>query len=170
MNFEEVVKLAILQRPKFEEAIGYQTQGDTNLFPPQLSFIYSIVAGTEQMIDDQSLLDIVPGLRIIDKEELQKEIRRFSLFYTDLTDHIPFLADDSSCYISLNTNDGCVYRVAAEYGTSKVSNSMEDYWNTILRCYKEGAFFLDSDGYLDADFEKEGEIGKAINSACEYWD
>lgn len=169
MNFEEVVKFAILQRPKFKEAIEFSSQGDGDSFPLQFSFMYSSVAGTRQSIEDQSLMDIVPGLRLIHRDEIKEEIARFKLFYSELENHIPFLADDSSCYVSLNTDDGGVYRVAKEYGTSKVANSIEEYWNTIFTCYNEGAFYLDSEGYLDFDFEKEGEIGKRINPECEYW-
>ena len=175
MSFEQVVKAAISQRPKMEEAIGYYTKvsacsatTDASV-PSVLSNMYRIVTGTPASIDDQSVMDIIPGLRFIHYAELKNEIRLFSDMYTNLVSHVPFLADYSSCYVTVDTSDGAVYRVAPEYGTSKVAQSLDSFWETVLACYQNKAFFLDDEGYLDFDFEAEGQVGLRLNPNCAYW-
>lgn len=175
MLFEQVVKKAISQRPNMEEAIGYYAKVSEHLvttdtfLPPVLSNMYRIVTGTLASIEDQSVMDIIPGLRLIHHAELQNETKKFTDMYTDLMFHVPFLADYSSCYVTVNTYDGAIYRVAPEYGTSKVALSLDAFWETVLTCYQNGAFFLDDEGYLDFDFEAEGRIGLRMNPNCEYW-
>lgn len=175
MLFEQVIKKAISQRPNLEKAIGYCAKVsecpvtvDASI-PSILSNMYRTVTGTLASIEDQSVMDIIPGLRLIHHTELQNEIGKFSDMYTDLICHVPFLADYSSCYLTVNTADGAVYRVAPEYGTSKVALSLEAFWETVLACYQNKAFFLDDEGYLDFDFEAEGRIGLRMNPGCEYW-
>ena len=175
MSFEHVIKTAITQRPNMEKSIGYctivsESSGTVGIsIPSVLSDMYSMVTGTLESIDDQSVMDIIPGLRLIHHTELHNEIRLFSEKYTDLIHHIPFLADYSSCYVTVDASDGAVYRVAPEYGTSKVALSLDGFWETVLACYQNQAFFLDDEGYLDFDFEVEGHIGLRMNPNCEYW-
>ncbi|PCK07902.1 MAG: hypothetical protein COA42_11970 [Alteromonadaceae bacterium] len=169
MNFEALITLAVSQRPKFKGAIGYAPQVHDISTPPPFLLMYNVVAGTLKSIEDPSVMDVVPGLRLIHRDELAGETARFRETYNKLSTHIPFLADDSSCYVSLDLDDGSVYRVAPEYGTSKLSDSLEAYWETVYECYTAEAFFLDAEGYLDFDFEKEGEVGARINPGCEYW-
>ena len=76
---------------------------------------------------------------------------------------IPFLTDYSSGYYAyaINNDKECVVTIVdgvVEQMHSKVS----DFWATIIAFYDEGVYFLDEDGYLLYDFEKEGEIGKNI--------
>lgn len=169
MNFEVFITFAVSQRPKFKSAIGYEAQAPDVSTPAPLLLMYSVVAGTLKSIEDPAVMDVVPGLRLIHRGELTDETARFRETYNKLDTHIPFLADDSSCFVSLDLEDGSVYRVAPEYGTSKLADSLEAYWDTVYECYKTKAFFLDAEGYLDFDFEKEGEVGARINPGCEYW-
>jgi hypothetical protein len=39
----------------------------------------------------------------------------------------------------------------------------------VRQCYADGIYFLDADGYLDYDFDKEGAIGARLNPGCEWW-
>ena len=48
-------------------------------------------------------------------------------------------------------------------------NSLEKFLETICEFYKQGVYFLDSDGYLDYDMNREGIIGSAINPGVKYW-
>lgn len=48
-------------------------------------------------------------------------------------------------------------------------NSVELFLETIIAFYHKDVFYLDEDGYLDYDFEKEGLIGAAYNPDIEYW-
>lgn len=48
-------------------------------------------------------------------------------------------------------------------------SSPEKFLETICEFYKQGVYFLDSDGYLDYDMSKEGVVGSEINSGIKYW-
>lgn len=169
MTLQKVIEAAVRQRPKFKQAVGYGDHVTSISVPSVVSSIYRIAAGTLADIDDQSVMDLVPGLRLIHASELAIEMVKFKESYPAFNDYLPFLADYSSCYMAIDLTDGGVFRVAPEYGTSKVASSLEAYWQTVLACYNEGAFFLDVEGYLDFDFEREGQIGARINAYCEYW-
>jgi hypothetical protein len=40
---------------------------------------------------------------------------------------------------------------------------------TICAFYKGGVYYLDDDGYLDCDFDKQGKIGAILNQDIDYW-
>jgi len=169
MSFAEVVASVLEQRPDFKKAAGVAPGKSCDDVPSPLASIYGSVDGTEQGTEFQTAVDIVPGFRLIHRRELQEEIALFHQTYTGIENFIPFLADGSSCYIALNDSDGSVVRVAQEYGLSRVAANLEDFWATVLACYQEGAYFLDDEGFLDYDFEGEGDIGLRINPDCSYW-
>ena len=47
--------------------------------------------------------------------------------------------------------------------------SINGSFETIIAFYTENVFYLDDDGFLDYDFEKEGVIGAIHNPDIEYW-
>lgn len=55
-------------------------------------------------------------------------------------------------------------------GTLKlVYHTPEKHLKTIIEMYKQHAYYLDNDGYLDYDFQKEGSIGLSLNPGVTYW-
>ncbi|MNP77843.1 hypothetical protein D3C76_1753520 [compost metagenome] len=48
-------------------------------------------------------------------------------------------------------------------------NSPEKFLETLCEFYKQEAYFLDEDGFLDCDLIKEGEIGTELNPGAQYW-
>jgi len=169
MSFTDVVASILGQRPGFKDAAGVASVKPSDDVPPPLATIYAAADGTEQETEFQTDVDIVPGFRLIHRKELANETALFHQTYSGIEDFIPFLADDSSCYVAFNGGDGSVVRVAQEYGLSRVADTLDDFWTTVLACYEEGAYFLDEEGFLDYDFEKEGDIGLRINPNCSYW-
>lgn len=169
MSLDKVILAASTSRPKLVESIGYGESVLGNEIPALLNSIYSIASGTYRNISDQTIMDIIPGYRLIHSQELNDEIREFRDLYHHLQNFIPFLADYSSGYVAVNEDDNSIFYVTPEYGESMVATSLNKFWETVLRCYEQQVYFLDADGYLDYDFEKEGEIGLSINPTCEYW-
>jgi len=169
MSFTDVIASILEQRADFKLAAGVTSGQSCDDVPPSLATIYACADGTLQNTEFQAAVDVVPGFRLIHRKELKAEIALFHKTYSGIDRFIPFLADDSSCYIALNGVDGSVVRVAQEYGVSQVSASLDDFWKTVLACYQEGVYFLDDEGFLDYDFEGEGEIGLRINPECRYW-
>lgn len=51
----------------------------------------------------------------------------------------------------------------------KMHNSVELFLKTIIAFYLKNVFYLDRDGFLDYDFEREGIIGAEYNPGIDYW-
>jgi hypothetical protein len=56
-----------------------------------------------------------------------------------------------------------------DLGPAKVASSLAPFWGTVARCYREGAYFVGEDGYLDYDVDREAKIGSEMNAGCEFW-
>ena len=171
MNIKNILKLACKGRPGFSDAIGFfeATVAEDNRIPDCLSEIYRNASGTYASITNQKLMDLVPGYRLIHREELQKEIANFQKTYEDLQDFVPFLADYASSYIAINMKNNSVYSVTLDYEETQLSVSLDDYMQTIEACYTKGTYFIDSDGFLDCDFDAYYKIGEQVNPTCSYW-
>ena len=50
-----------------------------------------------------------------------------------------------------------------------VYDSLESCIETILECYRQGAYFIDEKGFLNEIDDKEKEISKKINKKTEFW-
>lgn len=169
MNIHEVIKIASKQRPEFANAIGFGDPVDESVIPKPLDAVYSVASGTKESLTDQTLMDLIPGYRLIHIDELKDETKNFHDLYTDLNDFIPFMADYTSAYIAIDERDGSIYRVSPDYEEIKMAANLDKFWETVYQCYESETYFLDPDGYLDYDFDKEGEIGLSINPECRYW-
>jgi len=170
-QLKDVILAATRQRQSFAIAIGYSGKDylvNTVDVPKVLSGLYAIAEGTPRCIKDQSVMDIVPGYRLIHRLELQDEIKAFRKAYPNLVTHSPFLADYSSCYYTVDS-EGVVYSVDSVHGAEAISKSLQIFLATVLDCYIRGAYFLDADGYLDYDPEFEGQIGSELNPDYQYW-
>ena len=83
---------------------------------------------------------------------------------------IPFLTDYSGCYYaySLLKNKECIVFVSKE-GVEVIHSDINSFWKTIIAFYDEKVYYLDDDGYLSYDFDREGIIGKKYNAGLDYW-
>jgi hypothetical protein len=172
----EVIELASRSRSGLADAIGLRRPGGSGeagredvRVPGGLQSIYAVAEGTRRDIPDQSLMDIVPGYRLVHQDELEEMRRSFHAAWPDLEAQVPFLADYGGCYYLLGTADGTVGHLDREGGFTRVASSLEAFWNTVRQCYAGGIYFLDADGYLDYDGEKEGALGARLNPGCEWW-
>ena len=170
--FSEILSLAIAQRPALAEAIGFsgtEARRDARGVPSEIAPLYRVASGTPRGIADQSVMDIVPGFRLIHQAELPTETASFRDAYPALGTLYPFLADYSSCYYAVDSADGTVLKVDVEFGATPISQNLEQFLKTVLVFYRQGVYFLDSDGYLDYDENMEGKIGAALNQGYAYW-
>ncbi len=173
MNISSIIEIASSQRKGFAEAISHYKNGDgpTQSLPKSLVEIYRFASGTKSSVEDQRLMDLVPGFRLIHKEELHSETQAFlNLYKKKEGEYFPFLADYSSCYRAVRQSDGAVCAFAQDSEEEILSQSLESFIQTIYSFYNEGVYFLDDQNYLDYDFEKEGLVGKRINPGCGYWE
>jgi len=179
------LRLAGLLRPKYPQSLGTSTNNWEDVFkkleepiPNLFRAIYSIVSGTEREIKEQALMDFIPGYRLIHISEFIEESTNLKNILIDesLSDNeivIPLLANYSSDYICYYKNSAgkellCSLRNDSGELIVKHSSS-EKFFETVCEFYKQGVYFLDSDGYLDYDMEKERTVGSLINYGITYW-
>ncbi len=157
MKLKNIVRAAIKQRPEFKVTIGFsekKLQHNIDTLPKSIVGLYNNVKGTLHGIENQALMDIIPGYRLIHVDELSSEIVKFRKTYPDLNTKIPFLADYASCYYTVDSINGAVYLIDREYNIKHISLTLEQFLKTILAFYEQGVYFLDDDGYLDYDFDE----------------
>ncbi len=167
---KSLFELAVSQRPKLADSLSFGVAANLDVIPKDLHCLYGSACGTPFDIKDQSVMDLVPGYRMIHYLELEEAIRDCNeLLEVDDNRFFPFLANYSSCYFALNLADSHVYNITPVDGEEPMAESVSDYIETIKKMYQEGIYFLDDDGYLDYDMEREGLMGARMNPSIEYW-
>ena len=182
--FKEFLTLSSQLRPEYLVSLGKETNNwmkelshIDNDTPELYKAIYGTVSGTKRSIKEQSLMDFIPGYRLIHIQELLQEKEKIeNILGTDSLEGekvFPILTNYSSDYV-------CNYR--DQWGTEKIcslfhddgtlivmNNSPKRFLETICEFYKKKVYFLDQDGYLDYDMEKEAYLGSIFNPGVEYW-
>lgn len=147
-----------------------------DFLPAFFEEIYSVCNGTKAEIAEQIYFDFLPGFRFMQVDEaieLHKVTKSQQKEYVSDLEYeniIPFLADDSGCYYAYareNHNECIVFM--SEEGIEMLHSDVNMFWKTIIAFYEEGVYFLDEDGFLTYDFEKEGEVGRKYNMGIVYW-
>ena len=183
--FKEFLALSDALRQGYTQSLsGRKSEWRNNCYfaggdiPEIFQVIYDTVSGTIRETTEQRLMDFIPGFRLIYIDELgrEKECLDGMLKHFDISDikHVlPLLANYSSDYICfLETADGkeCIGLAAHDsLGIAILHNSAEKFLRTVCEFYKQGVYFLDKDGYLDSDYEKESVIGRELNGDVAYW-
>ena len=162
-------------RPEFPDSLGtpdklYRIKiGDfwQDTIPRLVEVLYSVAEGTKRNIDNQKLMDFLPGYRLIHIDELKDAYASLSLQAKN-EKFFPLLSNYSSDYICVK--DEKIYNFM--HDDAKIvlmHNSSEAFLKTICEFYHRNIFFLDEAGFLDYDFELEGVCGAELNPGIEYW-
>ena len=183
--FKESLRLAGLLRLQYPQSLGSNISNWEDVFikldktiPKLFRTIYSNVSGTERDIKEQELMDFIPGYRLIHISELIEESDNLKNILIDEKLYhngvlIPVLGNYSSDYICYYKNkDGqeLICSLRNDSGELIVKhNSPKKFLETVCEFYKQGIYFLDSDGYLDYDIDKERLVGSSINHGITYW-
>lgn len=133
--------------------------------------IYNVCDGTKQDISEQEFFDFLPGYRLMQIDEILNSYEQTFKNWSEYDIIIPFLTDYSGCYYAyaVNNDKECIVFLA-DGGLELIHSEINDFWNTIVAFYDENVYFLDEDGYLSYDYEKEGEIGRKYNKDISYWE
>ncbi|MCF8298426.1 MAG: SMI1/KNR4 family protein [Saprospiraceae bacterium] len=155
-------------------------------FNNELKELYSCANGTNIDYETPSgLIGLIPihvFLCLKDSVEYYKTRIDYEEFFTDWNTNtkpdkklFPFLEDGSgNCYwVDLNkstNNYGKIFWTNT-FGENPdyVYNSLTSLFHVISECYDNGTIFLDSDGYLDCDFNNFDLIAKENNKGLKYW-
>ena len=140
--------------------------------PDIFKIIYGNVSGTYYGIENQKLLDFLPGYLLIHILEYKESHKKLSDLLSDFDiedDFYPILQDYSSNFIALKAETNEIYHISSEDGESLMYESPLKFFETINDFYSKKVYFLDEDGFLDYDLELEGKIGIKNNPEIEYW-
>jgi len=175
--FNQFIDLSDSFRKEYKNSLGKGNSDDLpDDIPNDLKVIYSIVKGTEYEIENQSFMDFLPGYLLIHIDEHLHFIKQLDAILNDDNKgkYFPLLVNYSSDFYALKTADNGkkseIYLVNHDdLEPIKIHDSLESFLETSIVCYKEEAYFIDEDGYLDIDFEKEELIGQRLNPENKYW-
>lgn len=182
-QFQEYLKLSADLRPDYIASLG---KGDneaeiTAIFPeaPELlKAIYNTVSGTSSEEEEPSLIEFIPGYRLIHINEYEAEMKILAGILEEKGHQVdgvilPILTNYGSDFICYFKSADGVERVCDllhDFGDLIVMyESPEKFLETLCEFYKQEVYFLDEEGYLDCDLVKEGEVGAALNPDAKYW-
>lgn len=76
-------------------------------------------------------------------------------------------------YMKLGYTPINLYCIAPEFAEKdfkvKIYDSLKVMIETILQCFKEEAYYYNTEGELDVNFDKRDKISKKLNPNSEYW-
>ncbi|WHY20213.1 hypothetical protein QNH28_04095 [Paenibacillus sp. G2S3] len=182
-QFQEYLKLSADLRPDYIASLG---KGDNEEkltvivpeAPELLKAIYSIVSGTSSEEEEPSLIEFIPGYRLIHINEYEAEMKILTGILEEKGHQVdgvilPILTNYGSDFICYYKSADGVERVCDllhDFGDLIVMyESPEKFLETLCEFYKQDVYFLDEEGYLDCDLVKEGEVGAALNPDAKYW-
>lgn len=166
-----------------------------NFIPKLFNQIYDVCDGTPISEENTIFFDLLPSYRLLSISEIIdfKNSYMYSIIdeyvdeYVDeyIEDYIdtntvinnknnmtiiPFLCDLSSsyiCYFKLDDFENIV-SFTAEEGIVNMYE-VDSFFETVYECYSNEIYFLDEDGFLDCDYDKESEIAHKLNPKSEFW-
>lgn len=173
--FSRYLELSDQLRPNYSASLGVSSlqKKDTVkigalTLPDFLCAIYSKVNGTVYELKDQTLMDFIPGYRLIHIDEYSEDYINLKGLLNGDSSYFPFLGNYSNDYIcwkegeifAIYHDDPIIY---------KLHNSEKDFYKTITDFYTEDVYFIDKTGFLNYDFEKQEAVGKKNNPNISYW-
>jgi len=183
--FMDTIELAGQLRPRYPQSLGKADKCEHILkkivsnVPEIYLAIYNNILGTKRDIKEQKLMDYTPGYRLIHILEFAEEKEKLDSVISDNAFAegefvLPLLvnySNDHICYY--RTSRGEEYICAAMHDEGELVimyQTPKKFLETICEFYKQGVYFLDRDGYLDYDMDKEGEVGSKLNPGVSYWE
>lgn len=184
-KFKEYLELSAELRPGYIASLGQASAGSSaaiSKFAPEipalLQAIYDSVLGTSSEEEEPSLIEFIPGYRLIHIAEYGQEVEVLSGIlqekgYAGGGLVLPLLTNYGSDFICYYRSEDGVEQICDllhDYGDLVVMyDSPEKFLETLCEFYKQEVYFLDEEGYLDCDLVAEGEVGAALNPDAKYW-
>ncbi|ASA25857.1 SMI1/KNR4 family protein [Paenibacillus donghaensis] len=184
-QFEQYLQLSAGLRPEYPGSLGAgnldairEAVGSSTELPALLEAVYSLVSGTGSEEEEPSLVEFIPGYRLIHVGEYAEQIQVLAGILEDKGYNgggtvLPLLTNygsDFICYFRSADGEERVCDLLHDFGDLAVMyDSPAKFLETLCEFYKQEVYFLDEDGYLDCDLVLEGEVGAAFNPAATYW-
>ncbi|MFZ6709490.1 hypothetical protein [Undibacterium sp. TC9W] len=162
--------------PRLEAEYRLKTIFESPADIPELVLeLYCQVDGTLRDVADQKVMDFIPGYRLIHIDELEEEFQKFMAILGPSRHHnFPFLANYSSDFVCIesepeNRENKIGGFLHDDPQFELMHSSAEDFLTTVIAFYRENVYFLDADGFLDYDFDKQTLLGNRLNNGILYW-
>lgn len=180
-EFEDFIKLSDHLRNGYEDSLlpvehDWRTILDTTLgdVPDLLKIIYSKYSGTYYEIENQKLMDFIPGYLLIHISEYKKDFDELKAILNSKGidgKFAPVLRNYSSDFYAIEINTGSIYLIFHDDDEiDLIHNSSYDFIYTLKKNYEEKVYFLDEDDYLDYDADLEYEVARKYNEGVEFWE
>lgn len=185
--FNEFLALCDQSRPGYRESLGrglprlevehrLKTIFKSAVDIPELVLeIYCQVDGTLRNVADQKLMDFIPGYRLIHLNELEEEFQKLiAIVGSSQVHNFPLLANHSSDSVCIESRSGNNENSISSFlhddpQFELMHLNAEDFLKTVIAFYRENVYFLDPDGFLDYDLDKQGLVGERLNNGISYW-
>ncbi|SFK73258.1 hypothetical protein SAMN03159341_101316 [Paenibacillus sp. 1_12] len=182
---KQYLNLSSQLRPAYIPSLGSNKEVASSIneilpeVPPLLKALYDGIAGTRRDAEDQTLMDFIPGYRLIHLDEYRQEMQQLSELLIDRKQEngelvLPLLTNYASDYICYHRSKEGVEQICdlllADHGDLEVLHaSPEKFMETLCAFYEQNVYYLDDEGYLDYDLVREGEVGAVLNPDVAYW-
>ncbi|MDR2235070.1 MAG: hypothetical protein LBE92_03015 [Chryseobacterium sp.] len=141
--------------------------------PELFRIIYSKYSGTYYEINNQKLMDFVPGYLLIHISEFKKNFEDLKQILNNKNikqKFLPILRNYSSDFYALNVNTNEIFLIFHdEDEIDLIHKTPDDFLLTLRKNYEEHVYFLDEDGFLDYDEDLEFEVGSKYNEDVDFW-
>ncbi|WP_151736846.1 SMI1/KNR4 family protein ['Paenibacillus yunnanensis' Narsing Rao et al. 2020] len=182
-RFQAYLKASEALRPGYIASLGAGVSGGkiaevVPAAPELLSVIYSQVSGTDGGEEEVSLIEFIPGYRLIHIDEYREQLQALNRILEEKKYQggglvLPLLANyggDFICYRRTEEGREQICDLMQDYGELVVMyDSPDSFLDTLCEFYRQEVYFLDEDGFLDCDLIREGEVGAALNPDSQYW-
>lgn len=136
--------------------------------PNLFEIVYSNVGGTKYNVEEQKYMDFIPGFLLIHIDEWIFHYRKLAQITNNI--YFPILCNYSSDYIAMNGLTGEICEIFHdEESIGVLFKDSNHFFKTLVANYKNNVYFLDDDGYLDYDEDKEYEVASQLNPDVAYW-
>ncbi|MDM9381773.1 SMI1/KNR4 family protein [Chlorogloeopsis sp. ULAP01] len=185
-DFRKLLEIIEQERPGFISILGkglpdeeIQKYINIHLLPEGFIAIYSCIRGGvyfESLNDFNDSIDFIPtyyndfipGYYFIEIDKIEEVIKTWQDIYSKYLeecpwqpDMIPFLEDSAGDYYCVRTlpdNQSVVLLFKGEPGITIICQSIKDFLLIVAECYKQNAYFLDEDRYLNCNYDLEKKI------------
>ncbi len=137
------------------------------ILPESLNILYSKVSGTYYEIEDQRLMDFLPGYLLIRDAEYESFTQSVKEMIPNGEDtYYPILVNYSSDFYALKVSEGKengIFLIEHDADEpTKIHHSFEDFLRTIIACYKRKIYFWMMTGILIWTLTKNNLSAKSI--------
>lgn len=137
--------------------------------PRLLQEIYTTVAGTQENEVADELIDFIPGFQLI---HINQWVDEYEFLKEEMGENLlPILKGEEGAYYVLHAITGEILILFVDEFKLQdvIFHDDTHFLQTLIANYQEHVYFVDKDGWLDFDDDKEVKVAQRINPDVDYW-